>query len=266
MTEEALQPGEHVKQFIAKLIIENAIENVVDIKYRSGARAGDGYASRQIAVDVKTNDKVFNFFVKCIIKLMPNDTVPIDKLYSTEINFYNIVYPAYRKFLNKRYATHVFHQVPKCYGTSKEDGIIVLENLKPKGYTLYDRTIPMGRVHLELVLKTFAKFHAVSFAFKDQDKDTYRKLLDNSHGDVLSKIMSAEVSVQMLRTIVKDFLEQLDPVKDKNILDHCENLTDKLLASVSSPTQYVNEYSILTQADCWCNNVMFAYTVRFLFI
>ncbi|KAI4470023.1 hypothetical protein MML48_1g14949 [Holotrichia oblita] len=260
MSEEAIQPGEHVERFINKLICENDIKNVIEIKYQSGAQAGDGYASRQIAVAIITDDDVFNFFVKSILKVIPNDTVPIDKLFSTEINFYNVVYPAYRKFLNEKEATHVFHHVPKCYGTSKEDGVIVLENLKHRGFTLYDRTVPMGRVHLELVLKTFAKFHAVSFAFKDQDRNTYRQLVDNSHGDVLSKIMSAEVSVQMIKIIVKDFLAQLDPVQDKKILDQCEDLIGKLLESVSSPKQYVNEYSILTQADCWCNNVMFSYT------
>ncbi|GJQ82639.1 hypothetical protein Trydic_g19657 [Trypoxylus dichotomus] len=260
MKKAAVVVSENIRELVGKIIIKNNLKNVVEIKYHPGSQSGDGYVSKTLSVEIVTNDDIFRIFIKYALDVKSTESVPIDKLYACETYFYDTVYPAYQRFLAEKQLENVFHHVPKCYGTSEKDGIVALENLKHKGFTMYDRRKVMDRPHLEIVLRTFAKFHAVSFAFKDQQRKRYQELIDNSYGDFFSKVMEVDGSVQMVTTTINNFLEKLDAVKDKWILDKCENLVEKLLRVMSSPKSCVKEYSILTQGDCWCNNIMFTYS------
>lgn len=253
---------EDVKAIIDKIITKYGLENIIDIKYEVGSQAGDGYVSKTAAVDIiSDNNTTWKVFLKYAQDVKPTESIPIDKLYANEIYFYDIVYPAFKKFLEKKQVKTAFQQVPKCFATSEKGGIVALENIKDKGFQLYNRRIVMDRPHLELVLRTFAKFHALSFAFKDQEKERYQELIDNSHGDFFSKIMEAEGPVNMINMSIDNFLGKLDPIGDKYILDKCQNLSEVLIKAICSPRDYINEYSILTQGDCWCNNMMFKYPV-----
>ncbi|KAI4466585.1 hypothetical protein MML48_2g00002815 [Holotrichia oblita] len=260
MPDAEVSVTEDVIATVDKIIDKYGLKNITDIKYQVGSQAGDGYVSKTAAVDIiNGNNTTTKVFLKYAQDVKSTESVPIDKLYANEIYFYDIVYPEFQKFLEKKHLKDAFRQVPKCYATSEKGGIVALENIKDKGFELYNRKVVMDHQHLELVLKTFAKFHALSFAFKDQEKKKYQELIDNSHGDFFSKIMEAEGPVKMITMSVNNFLEKLDPIRDKHILDKCQNLSEVLIKAICSPRDYLNEYSILTQGDCWCNNMMFKY-------
>ncbi|KAG5895429.1 hypothetical protein JTB14_037588 [Gonioctena quinquepunctata] len=159
--------------------------NLNDLKIElMGTNAkGEGYGGEFIFAKVTGTNKDNQFEeVHVAIKMGKKGNVPGDNLpmlrecYKRELFFYDKVLPAFRKFQLDRKIVNTFDAVPKCYKTisTAEREVIVMENLKKKGYTLHDKRKPMNSKHLRLVLKNYAKFHALSFAMKDQDKEEYQ--------------------------------------------------------------------------------------------
>lgn len=247
-----------VIDLVNKIIDKNNWGPVLDIQYSPGSKMGDGYASKHVAVSIRTSAEEYKLFVKYAVKFNMPEDVPMHKLYSNEVYFYNTVYPAYLRFLSERNADNLFGNVPKIYGTSPEN-TIALENLKSRGFNLFDRTKCMDDTHINLVLKTFARFHAVSFSFKDQDKEGYDKLVANWDGDFIGGAGKDSLVLKIYMDMIRDGFSKLDPVKDKFILDKC-NAND-LIDSIPDVSKHSDEYSILVQGDCHNNNIMFLYEV-----
>ncbi|GJQ82638.1 hypothetical protein Trydic_g19656 [Trypoxylus dichotomus] len=248
-------PSEDINRLIEEIIERYELNPVQEVKYVPASESGDGYISKAVAVSISTPSGTLDLFLKCALDLKQGDAFQIDKFYANEIFFYDIVCPAFSEFVGKRLKQHSLRNVPKCYGTSKKN-IIALENLKKQRYKLFDRGQVMNENHLKLVLKTFAKFHAIAFAFKDQDRRKYDELLDGVY-DVFSTKNGEDSFIAIMRGTIKDFVRKLDPIQDKEILAKCE--VEELVSSISSADRSLDEYSILTQGDSWCNNVMFLY-------
>lgn len=253
--------GVDAENLINRVINKCELKDVSEIKYLPGSQAGDGYMSKTFAVEILNGKEAFHLFLKCASNIKSTEEIQPENFYSNEIYFYDVVYPAYVEFLQRKGLNNGFTDVPKCYATCKESNALVLENLKHLGYQLYDRRTFMNEAHLDLVLKTFAKFHAVSYAFKDQEKDRYRELVDQSYGDMFNMMANADGMMKMIRTNINSFLEKLDSIKDKDILERCKDLPELLVSVFPSAKRALNQYSILTKGDCWCNNIMFLYEV-----
>lgn len=249
-----------VKDLIDKIIIKEGLCNDAKVTYDTGSKEGDGYLSRSIAVTIADDKQNLDIFVKCALNVQSSALLPIDKFYSNEIYFYDKICPAYAEFLREKGIEDGFRNVPKCYGTSDKK-IIALENLKTKGYQLCDKTKPLNGKYVDLVFKTFAKFHAIAYAFKDQELERYLELIAPTQEPV--EEVSNDAMEQQLKDSINDFLASLDPVKDKHLLNGTTGLAERLIKygakSFVSPEK--TDYDILTQGDCWCNNMMFLFEV-----
>lgn len=246
-----------VKKLVDNIIVKHNLAPVLEVKYTPGSEAGDGYVSATIAVKIITAKSALDLFLKCALDIKSTDLLPMDKFYANETYFYDTVYPAYQKFVEEQGVKQAFKNAPKCYGTINRR-TVALENLKSRNFTLFDRNKMMNRAHIELVLKTFAKFHALSFAFKDQRRKKYEGLVQDTF-DAFSNKMGDTPFMKMIRGTIEDCLSKLNPVQDKEILQRCK--VKELMDAFASADRNLNEYSILTQGDCWCNNMMFLYEV-----
>lgn len=63
--------------------------------------------------------------------------------------------------------------------TDGENDFIVLENVSPLGFGPASRQNCMDWAECTVILKTLAKFHAISFAYRDQKKEEFIKLASN---------------------------------------------------------------------------------------
>ncbi|GJQ82632.1 hypothetical protein Trydic_g19651 [Trypoxylus dichotomus] len=255
-SERVFSVSDDVKALVKEVIEKHNWGPVLDVKYYPGTEAGDGYASKHVAVEILRPTGKVRLFLKYSLDSKVFSDMPIDKLYSNEVYFYDVIFPAYEKFLSEKNIPNGFKHVPKCYGTSAKN-VIALENIKDKDFTLFNRRTVMDDNHITLVLKTFAKLHAISFAFKDQNKEGYEKLVADWVGDFFS---FAPVDASFKRIwvdLIRDGLNTLDPVEDKDILDRCD--AELLGDFIFNAHRHRNEYSVFTQGDCWCNNIMFKY-------
>lgn len=247
-----------IASIIEEIIQKNKLSPKSKIYYDMSGNTGEGNLSRSFSVSITDEGKdSINLFIKTALHISGDSLLSFKSLYANEIYFYDVIYPVFSKFLNEKGAV-AYKNVPRCFATSPKN-IIALENLAKKGYVVLEDGEFMNDNEIELALETIARFHAISFAFKDQRYDEFVKLMQPVN-DIGICLNNKEFTLQK-KSYTSSFLSNLDPVIDKNVIQKVEDLIqspnygayDTLLAS--------SEYSILIQGDLWNNNVMFLYGV-----
>ncbi|KAI4467392.1 hypothetical protein MML48_2g00009470 [Holotrichia oblita] len=250
---------DNVKTFIDNIVRKYNLNTDAKIVYKRGSEIGDGFMSKTYAVDISDTKESLHLFLKCAINVTFTGGPSFDKVYINEIYFYESIVPAYLAFLEEKGVTDGFRNVPKCYG-SADNKIIALRNLRNDGYDLCDKTFIANEEHIELVFKTYAKFHAIGFTYKDQKPELYDKLMEGVTD--LFRGAGEEINKQRVEgasAVIRDFFNKLDPKKDKFILDQSQNIIDKLTEFGLALGTADCANPILIQGDCWCNNMMFKY-------
>jgi hypothetical protein len=169
---------------------------------------GDGYLGDVNFVEVNgrtsTNEeKFYNFAIKSSKNSLPlRKMMPIEVMSQNEIYFYNRVLPTFVEFQEEKGIEEPFNQAPKYYDSVilQNMEVLILENMKRNGYCLHDRTKPMNREHIRKVMQTYGKYHAVSFALRDQKPDVF-KALGEGLRDVM-KTTDAEAVLKEFRFFV----------------------------------------------------------------
>lgn len=252
--------ADHVKTFVNNFMKKYNLDNDTEITYKAGSELDAGYMSTTYAVDI--NDS-FHLFLKCALNVSFPGSAAIENVYVNEIYFYERVIPLYMEFLSKKDVTDGFRNVPKYYG-SAENKILALKNIKSDRYGLCDKSFIGNEEHVGLVFKTYAKFHAIGFAYKDQNPELYNKLTQgviDIFGDVSEDLNRRRV--EGAKVLIQDFLKKLNPKKDKFILDQSQRIIDKLSEFDLSLGSHTYANSIFIHGDCWCNNMMFKYIVSY---
>lgn len=244
--------SDEVNEFIKEIILRNGLNLSSSVKYGPGAEVGEGYNSKTFTVHVKDENDELHLFIKTLSGL--NWHGNFDKMYSNEIHFYTTIYPAFQEFLKERGVRDGFQNAPQCYGANKD--IIALDNLQHKGYKNSKGDI--SEEHVLLGLKTLAKFHAISFAFKDQKRKLYDTFVQNIEC-CTSDIFRQAGFDKLIGVYIQNLLDNLDPDEVEDLAKKNINLKQVLIDALFAVDEDANEYSIITQGDCWSNNVLFSY-------
>lgn len=266
MTAE-IDVSREVRELVGEIMVKNDLKAESTVTYDVGSEAGDGYLSRGVAVTIKDAKRTIEIFMKCGLDIVSSPFLPIDRYYANEIHFYEKIYPVYADFLREKKIGdgEGFTNVARCYATSGLK-IIALDNLKKRGFRLCDKTKPLDDDHISLVFLTFAKFHAISFALKDQRREVYDELIAPTL-EPFEEFTDTNLE-ESSKDNIREILASLDPVKDREVLDATVNLADDLVeyGKVAFFNAERTDYDILTQGDCWCNNIMFLYKVSLFLI
>lgn len=70
-----------------------------------------------------------------------------------------------------------FARCLKCFADGKRD-FIVLEDVSPKGYVTINRDDALNLELTVFILESFAKFHALSIAYKEHDPKEFEKIAE----------------------------------------------------------------------------------------
>ncbi|CAG9839115.1 unnamed protein product [Diabrotica balteata] len=200
--------------------------------------------SKTLFIALKRNNK--NPAVQKQIPEMP-------ELCRREVYFYGVIIPAYQRFHKIKTLQDDFYIVPKCYKAflEEENNVVVLENLKRKGYVLHQREKPMNIAEVKLCLKAYAKLHALSFAMRDQNPEEFKMIskdlcplisaafsntqpvFDRKSINIVNTLKEAgreDLSVKFERFnaekgIFKRFVEAADTTSDETVIIHgdCHN-------------------------------------------
>nr|XP_022909651.1 uncharacterized protein LOC111420837 [Onthophagus taurus] len=251
-----------VVQSVLDSINQENNKNPPEIEITRGSQEGDGYVSETYAISIKNHKgEVTNLFVKSLPDDIKSWKEAFVEAFNTEYNFYTEIYPILDQFQRNKNVQDPFNNVPKHFSTkikNNQTPPIVLENLKSLGYVLRDRKKPIDDAHLELSIKALARYHAINYAMKDQQPEKYKKLTIGV-GDVFGKYLIKFGMEDTIKKCVDQLIKGFDPVMDKIILDHLDNLTERLIDYLTKIFLDCDEHFIMGQGDCWSNNMMFLY-------
>lgn len=144
---------------------------IIGIDEEPGSGRGDNYTSMLYRLGINgrkyCDGKLLPWKRSIIYKVLPEskarrEAFKSELLFRNEVAFYNHVWPALEKLQNKNI---IFNGIPKIY-VAKSD-LIVMEDLREKGYIMADRRKGLELDKLKLVLKALAGFHALSLTLGD---------------------------------------------------------------------------------------------------
>ena len=236
-----------------------------EISFDEDNSRGGGHFSATDFITIQGKDKVLNVVVKKAIgDEVFREASSAAQMYRNEITLYDRIFPVFRQFQEEKALKEPFDGVPKCFATCSDppQEALVLEDLKSSGFVEWNKSEEMDDEHVTLVLKEYARFHALGFAFKDQRGDEFREMTRNLI-DIYEAFMSNPSSRNTFQDGVVKAKEALRAGEDDVFIDRYE----KFLGSITQRQEArfvrnADEYTTIIHGDCWCNNMMFKYEVR----
>nr|CAD7456338.1 unnamed protein product [Timema tahoe] len=139
---------------------------------------GENYGANLLAVEITfAPDHRKMSIVAKLVPVLPDkfNYITVRK----EMDFYLLVSPAYRQIQEECQVpeNEIVDLFPECYGARAtrgpdvgqlpDDGAaLLIENLKPRGYSIGDRLTGLDLAHTRLVMVQMARFHAIAIALK----------------------------------------------------------------------------------------------------
>nr|XP_023023754.1 uncharacterized protein LOC111511913 [Leptinotarsa decemlineata] len=241
---------------------EHGFSNIV-VNLLGTNEKGEGFAADLIFAEVTGTDQDNEERkVHLAIKMGKNsanlrNSLPMRDIYERELFVYRTVLPTFHEFQLERNITETFEAYPKCYKTflSEDSEVLVFENLKKRGFVLHHPRKPMNLQHIHLVLRNYAKLHALSLAMRDQDKKDFHELTADYTSPMKEFVISSGVFRKKERVcellenggrddLVVKFEKEIGSRKEKIILDILNDVVEE---------------SVIIHGDCHNNNFLFRY-------
>lgn len=149
-----------------------------------------------------------------------------------------------------------FVEYPKCYRTvaTKYNECLLLEDLCAFA-TINVQKMDVNADHVRLVMKGLAKYHAISFALKDQKPDAFNKLTENldevfiNRANATLRFYLNNQSASVFEAVAgeADLLTKVTEFYEREAVDWAADCID---IDISGPA------SVISYGDSWQNNVM----------
>ncbi|KAF5307423.1 hypothetical protein FQR65_LT06937 [Abscondita terminalis] len=216
------------------------------------------YVTYVTRAQVETN----KFIIKCGTQdENMRSVISMHKYFDREIFVYCNIFPEFRKLQIEKNVDEVFDCYPQIYDCVNEPNneIIVLDDMASRGYRSVSESDTFDLAHVTAALKAYARFHALSFALRDQKKEVFESLSQNVDEYYFNEC-TREFRCLFSKCCVRA-LDSLDSVNDgklyasvaKAFVDF-PNVMERVFVNQSS-----NEYSVFTQVDCRLTNLVFKY-------
>ncbi|XP_072396753.1 uncharacterized protein [Diabrotica undecimpunctata] len=177
-----------------------------------------------------------------------------------EVYLYSAIIPAYQTFYKNKTLKDDLYIVPNCHKAFLEgkNNVVVLENLKKKGYVLQQKDKPMNSAQIKLCLKSYAKLHALGLAIKDQSIELFKNISENLHpliSEALShfKPLIDSRSTAVVNTLKEAGREDLSARFEKYI---CEKSIFNRYIEAADGTL---DEKVIIHGDCHNANMLFLF-------
>lgn len=221
-----------------------------------------GYLSKMYFFTFKQNEKEISF----VIKFAPVDNplkpqrhkCGIREHYLNEALFYESICPLFEQSQKEYLGRVVLNPVPKFYKVDLKDGseYLVFENLKHKNYEMFNKRMFFDRQHMELIFKTYAEYHSLSFVLKEKAPEKFAELA--SKCIEIFYVVNDKLLPAGLRLTYNELYEYYLDDSDNGIKEKLLEYT-KGLNIFEKSLKYEGKYPVFAHGDCWSNNMMFKY-------
>ncbi|PSN43492.1 hypothetical protein C0J52_03208 [Blattella germanica] len=263
-----LEMGELLKKTLRSILAEEGIDpdSPYELQDNDLGLWMTSVCKVPVHVDYGCDKKLFLFF-KCLSENPDlRETLDTEIFFKNEVAFYNEVLSSFLRFQEKRNVKTPFRALPKCY-KAQSDGerdVIVLEDLKAKGFVMLDRLRVMNISELQILMKELGRFHALSLAMKDQEPASFENIRNALKETVFCKRFLKKFG-QLYEFVINDALKMVKhnfPDDSKyltKLKQGGENICDKMMELVR-PKEEDEPYNVITHGDLWVSNFMFRYS------
>ena len=262
---------EYMKECLDKVALAEGFQNYT-FKMEAGSGVGDGFVGILFKITIIENDS--DKQLDLVVKAPPDNMARrIDfgamQMFEREVYVYNVVLPEFVKFQEDYHITKSigFFNFPKCYfaefNTERDDSLIIMEDLRTTEHKMWDKFVPTNYEHTKLFVAALGRFHAVSFAMKQQRPEQFAKFKEMK--DLMTEKITSDQMVMMMHASIDRAVgtlhdnEQQEKNKILNVKDNFATIIRELVdGDISEP------YSIIGHGDCWSNNFMYKYQVSYI--
>lgn len=262
-------PGEIYQTALKEIIKNNFSAPLADCSVTMSAASakGDNYIGvlyRATITDPQGKE------LCVVIKLPPQNAARREQFFARpcflrESEFYETIHPLYKKFQEDKgidVEKEGFYQIPLCYKSLTEDlseGLF-LEDLKVSGFEMFDRFKETTELHVNHVMTTLGKFHAISLAMKDQKPELieeYKEMQDIFFQRDDTSKQQIKIWFDMLK---KQAIDVLNTNENGDLRGRAEKVLEadffELLMTCINGKD-AEPYAVLSHGDCWNNNIMY---------
>lgn len=258
-----------VRERILRIVKDFLKGNVEDctLEITLASKPGDNYLGLLYNITIIDHKNKKNPKLNLIIKLAPyqklyRDVFPIRTIYDREIFVYDKIIPEFLNFQMEKTLPHIFQPFAKHYFTTMQHGgeALIMDNMKLKGFVTGDHKVEADYPHTLLVMRELGKFHALSYAMKDQKPEMFKYFEENCRETFFNSI-SFEPVLAIIQILGEKVLGSFDPIKENLYLETLQNY----LANVASTftdlllVEKFGQYAVINHGDPQMRNVLFKY-------
>lgn len=259
--------------FIQKLISDIAVrESLIDytLETDAGSKHGDNFQGVMVAVRLVGSKDVNGKFEKVtkhlLCKIPPSSSIRRNVYQSIfaferEVKIYSKVLPIFDKFQEEKGLTREesFNSYPVTHvalcDEENDHHILIMDDLRHQNFVMFPKEQSTNIEHATLVMKEMAKYHAVSFALKDQQPQLFEEFKES---DVLLNI----IKNGKVKAVVEESLDRcFRVVKNANYKKSIADMRERYIEILENyaSDEFIGDSAIVTHGDCWNNNFLFSY-------
>lgn len=156
-----------------------------------------------------------------------------------------------------------FYEYPQCYLTISDElsEALFLEDLTLRQFDMFKfRGRPITFQHISLVVRALGKFHAISFALKDQQPQKFKQLSSQLSESFWDGILVRSNYEQLYHAMLEKLLACLEEEKRSDLADRFRKMNGNqtvanLFQLISG--KWAEPYSVICHGDATINNSMF---------
>lgn len=218
---------DYVKEMFAKIAQKYEFSDYI-LELNKGCNPGDGFVSELFRVQIsdnKNNTKKLQLVCKIAPKNENNETDSFTATaFKNEAHFYAEIVAVFNKFQEKRKVPkdEQFNSIPKCYATFIDEEtqryVIVLEDLRPYGFQMCDKSKLTPIENLRLTMRELGKFHGIAIALKNQKPEKFAVVKQAT--DMMKISFETESIREMFKNIFDNTITALKSEHHKSIMRH----------------------------------------------
>jgi len=221
---------------------------------------GDNYASVVSSVeldfDLNGNDESITYIVKINpCHGMESFEEMTHTIFLKEAEFYIKLLPQLNGVLREHELSPL--AVPEChYGTlEKKKELIFLEDLRPRGFRMFDRRKGLDVAHASLVLKELARLHAASLLLQKKDPEYSKDTL--LHRGWINITDDGFGMLQVLEGVMDTGIMMLKKVGGYESSITWAESTKSKLREIFEKQMEPCKHQVICHGDAWNNNLLF---------
>ncbi|KAK5642400.1 hypothetical protein RI129_008567 [Pyrocoelia pectoralis] len=236
-----------------KALVEEAFPSREILEVSNGSENGNNFMGLISEVTIcKSKEDNEHDTSHLILKTASQDEnyrqiFPIREMYQREIFVYNEIFSEFLKIQREKKLTEGFQSFPKIYLTSSDNlqEALLMENMKKKGFKHINHRVGIDYPHALLVMKELGKFHALSYAMRDQKPEIFSR-------------WGIKTIIKLTKVIMNSFPPNQHE-EERKTLENFANNFPTIYKNIFLIKEDDRKYAVINYGDIEIRNLLFKY-------